>query len=352
MHKYGDRGVEMKKEITGYDTVSLIVPVYNEEKYINQFINSILLQDYDRKKVEIIFIDGNSKDKTKQVIEEKLSKENLKYNILDNPQKITPVSLNIGIKNANHDIIIRLDAHSEYPENYISKCVYYLNNIEADNVGCILETKSEGNVGQAISCVLSSKFGVGNSGFRTNAKSGYTDTVPFGTFRKELFERIGYFDERLPRNQDSEFNSRIIKNGGKIYLFNDIKITYHPRDTIYKLIKMAMLNGKWNLYTNYLVPGSMRIRHFIPMVFFISIIIGLIASILNIKTIQIMFLIEIILYSILNILFSFKEIKKYGIIVSLLCFIIYPVFHITYGAGSVLGVFNIIKNKIKGEKLR
>lgn len=327
------------------ELVSVIIPMYNEEKYINGLIDSLIRQDYAIDKYEIIFVDGNSKDRTVNIIKSRLDKKKYDYKILNNKKKITPVALNIGIKNAKNDIIIRLDAHSEYPSNYISKCVYYLNNVDADNVGCILEAQNSGRMGEAISNVLSSKFGVGNSKFRTNSKSGYVDTVPFGTFRRELFDKIGYFNENLPRNQDSEFNSRIIKNGGKIYIFNDIKITYHPRDTIIKLSKMAIMNGKWNLYTNYLVPGSMKIRHFVPFIFVITLLLGIIGCILNIGFIKILFFVELAIYILLDIIYSFKSVKSRGLIVSILSLIIYPIFHITYGFGTFLGIFMIFANK-------
>lgn len=332
------------------ERVSLIAPVYNEEKYIEGFIDSILKQDYNYKLIELIFIDGNSTDKTKELIVNKMKTARISYKILTNTKRITPISLNIGIKKAKGNIIIRLDAHSQYPENYVSKCVYYLNTTGADNVGCLIETVSEGYIGQAISNVLSSKFGVGNSKFRTNAKSGYVDTVPFGTFRRDLFNKIGFFDERLRRNQDSEFNNRIIKNGGKIYLFDDIKIIYHPRDTIKKLISMAVLNGKWNLYTNYIVPGSMKLRHFIPFVFVLSIIFGIALFFTDFIIIKILFIIELILYFLLDMIFSLKDIKKHGILVSILMFIIYPIFHIMYGVGTFLGTQLIMQNKMKGKR--
>lgn len=332
------------------ERVSLIAPVYNEEKYIEGFIDSILKQDYNYKLIELIFIDGNSTDKTKELIVNKMKTARISYKILTNTKRITPISLNIGIKKAKGNIIIRLDAHSQYPENYVSKCVYYLNTTGADNVGCLIETVSEGYIGQAIANVLSSKFGVGNSKFRTNAKSGYVDTVPFGTFRRDLFNKIGFFDERLRRNQDSEFNNRIIKNGGKIYLFDDIKIIYHPRDTIKKLISMAVLNGKWNLYTNYIVPGSMKLRHFIPFVFVLSIIFGIALFFTDFIIIKILFIIELILYFLLDMIFSLKDIKKHGILVSILMFIIYPIFHIMYGVGTFLGTQLIMQNKMKGKR--
>ncbi len=333
------------------DTVSLIIPVYNEEKYIKKFVESIQNQDYDFEKIEIVFIDGNSIDNTKKLISDTLENTNINYKILDNPKKITPISLNIGIKESVNDIIIRLDAHSVYPENYISKCVYYLNKTGADNVGCTIKTESEGIVGNTIANVLSSKFGVGNSKFRTDAKSGYVDTVPFGTFRRELFEKIGYFDERLPRNQDSEFNSRIIKNGGKIYLFNDIQIVYYPRNTISKLIKMAMLNGRWNLFTNYLCPNSMKLRHFIPFVFVISLLVGILEMILlDNVVLNVLFLIELLMYFVLDIIFSLKDIRQEGIVKSILALAIYPIFHISYGIGTFGGIYLILKEKIRSRR--
>ncbi len=326
--------------------VSLIVPLYNEEQYIEGFIDSILAQEYDFNEIEILFIDGNSKDKTVKIINEKLKSSEINYKILNNSKKITPISLNMGIKEAQNDIIIRLDAHSQYPSNYIERCVYYINCTDADNVGCPIKTESSGKIGNAIASVLSSKFGVGNSSFRTDKTSGYVDTVPFGTFYKKLFEKIGYFDERLERNQDIEMNRRILKNGGKIYMFNDIELIYHPRDTIKKLAKMAFKNGKWNIYTSYIVPGTLRLRHFIPFIFFLSLMVGILSIILKIGWISVLFAMEIIAYFVLNLLFSFKGGKEKSFGEKLLCLIIYPIFHITYGMGTFFGIFFILKSEI------
>ena len=329
------------------DTVSVVVPIFNEENYIEGFINSIKSQDYDFNKIEVLLVDGNSSDKTLEKLKNILKDNPFSYKILNNNKRITPISLNMAIKEAKNDIIIRLDAHSTYPANYISKCVYYINNIDADSVGCNVKAEASGSLGQAISNVLSSKFGVGNSKFRTSAKSGYVDTVPFGTFRRELFDRIGYYDERLERNQDSEFSSRIIKNGGKIYLFDDINITYYPRNTILKLIKMALKNGSWNLYTNYLCPGSMKLRHFIPFIFVLYLIFGITVSILNISFLKYAFLGVLLIYFILDFIFSFKEIKDSRLLVCLISFVVYPIFHINYGLGTFGGFYLIVK---KGKK--
>lgn len=328
------------------DTVTIVIPMYNEEKYIEGLVDSILNQDYDKEKIEVIFIDGKSEDKTVEKLKSALEGKVLKYILMYNPERITPKSVNMGIKSAKNDIIIRLDAHSKYPNNYVSKCVYYLNNTDADNVGCLFAAKGKTKKGKAIANVVSSRFGVGNSCFRTKAESGYVDTVPYGTFRKELFEKIGYFNEELIRSEDNEFNHRIKKNGGKVYLFNEVEIEYYPRDTIKKIMKMGYQNGEWAIYTGYIIPGSMKLRHFIPLMFVLSLIIGIIICLLNIKFLKIMFLCEIGLYLILDLIFSLKSIKS-GILQCILCFIIYPLFHIAYGVGSIAGIGKILKKKVK-----
>ena len=160
--------------------ISVVMPVYNEEKYIENCIDSLLLQDYPQECMEWIFVDGMSTDRTRELIGAYIEKYPKLIKLLSNPNKTVPYAMNIGIKEARGKYIIRLDAHADYNKDYISKCVYYLNTTDADNVGGVAETKSKGFVGNAIAKMLSSRFGVGNSEFRTNGESGYVDTVPFG----------------------------------------------------------------------------------------------------------------------------------------------------------------------------
>ncbi len=322
--------------------VSVVMPVYNEEKYIVNCIESLLLQDYPQQLMEWIFVDGMSNDNTKQLIQKYINKYPSLIKLFDNPHKTVPYAMNIGISKANGAYIIRLDAHADYAKNYISKCVYYLNLTGADNVGGVAETKSSGIVGNAIAKMLSSKFGVGNSQFRTDGKSGYVDTVPFGAFRREVFEKYGGYDERLTRNQDNEMNYRIRKNGGKIYLAQDINLSYYCRDSIKGITDMAQKNGMWNVITMKLCPGSMGVRHFIPLAFLLSMFILPIGGYF-IKPFHYLFSIEMILYVILDLYFSGK--KAEGIKDFCLLFVLFPIFHITYGFGSLKGIIKLLSRE-------
>lgn len=325
--------------------VSVIIPIYNEEKYIENCILSLLKQDYPKDKMEWIFVDGNSTDGSKIKVDEYATKFPNLIKLLNNPNKTVPYAMNIGIRASTGKYIIRLDAHSEYMENYISKCVFYLDSIDADNVGGVIETKSIGFVGNAIALMLSSKFGVGNSQFRTNGESGYVDTVPFGAFRRSVFDNYGLFDERLTRNQDIELNYRIRKNGGKIFMASDIKCVYYCRDSLKGLIDMSVKNGKWNVITIKLCPGSLGVRHFVPLAYLLSIIILPTLSFLT-PLFGYLFLTEMCLYILLDLLFSIKAATKIKYILPLV--ILFPIFHISYGFGSVLGLFSIITG---GKKL-
>lgn len=324
--------------------VSVVMPVFNEENYIEKCIDSLLLQDYPTEKMEWIFVDGCSKDRTVEILKNYQSKYPDLIKILNNPHKIVPYAMNIGIKASCGKYIVRLDAHADYATDYVSKCVYYLETTDAENVGGVAETKANGFMGNAIAKMLSSKFGVGNSQFRTNGESGYVDTVPFGAFKREVFSKYGGYDERLVRNQDNEMNYRIRKNGGKIYLSNDIRLSYYCRDSIKGISAMARKNGMWNIITMKLCPGAMGIRHFIPFAFVLSVIglcfLGFIHSVF-----WMLLGAELALYLMLDILFSAKKASSVREFFTLL--MLFPVFHIAYGFGSLSGIIKLFSKEFK-----
>ncbi len=338
--------------------VSVVMPVYNEEKYIDKCVQSLLLQDYPVENMEWIFVDGMSKDRTVEILTGYSEKYPDLIRIYENPDKIVPFAMNIGISNAKGKYIVRLDAHADYATDYISKCVYYLDTTDAQNVGGLAQTKAHGFVGNAIAKMLSSRFGVGNSQFRTGGESGYVDTVPFGAFRREVFSNYGGYDERLVRNQDNEMNFRIRKNGGKIYLAEDIKLSYYCRDTVKGISRMGHINGMWNIITMKLCPGSMGLRHFIPLLFVLSVLglfsLGLAGALLTVLGVLTLLhpalyfaplAAELLLYFGMDAYFSLKAakgFKEFWLLVAL-----FPIFHVAYGTGSVKGIFKLCSKKYR-----
>lgn len=324
--------------------VSVVMPVYNEEKYIDDCIKSLLEQDYPIEKMEWIFVDGCSKDKTVEILNGYKEKYPDLIKVFNNPNKIVPFAMNIGISKSIGKYIVRLDAHADYAKDYISKCVYYLDTTDAENVGGIAETKSKGFIGGAIAKMLSSKFGVGNSQFRINGKSGYVDTVPFGAFRREVFSKYGGYDERLVRNQDNEMNYRIRRNGGKIYMADDIHLTYYCRDSVKGINQMARKNGMWNVITMKLCPGSMGIRHFIPLAFVLSVV-GLVGLGFAHWIFWACLAVELALYALFDIAFSVKAAR--GVKEFLVLLFLFLSFHVSYGIGSICGIFKLFSKKYR-----
>ena len=219
--------------------LSVICPIYNEEKYIANCIESILLQDYPKDDLEVLFVDGMSKDRTREIVAEYTRKYPF-IRLIDNPEKIVPYAMNYGIRASKGEVIIRLDAHATYEKNYFSALVRRLNELGADNVGSVCKTDVLNKTPKtlAIREVLSNKFGVGNSVFRTGIdKVMEVDTVPFGCWRRDVFDKYGLYDLRLVRNQDIELNKRILRGGGKIFIVPDTYCTYLARETFKGLAK-------------------------------------------------------------------------------------------------------------------
>ena len=323
--------------------LSVICPIYNEEKYIAKCIDSILSQDYPKDDLEIIFVDGMSKDRTREIVSGYTQKYSF-IRLIDNPERIVPPAMNKGIKAAKGDIIMRLDAHATYEKNYFSVLVKALNELGADNVGAVCKTDVLNKTPKtlAIREILSNKFGVGNSVFRTGVdKVMEVDTVPFGCWKREVFDKYGLYDVRLVRNQDIELNKRILRGGGKICIVPNTSCTYLARETFKGLAKNNYGNGKWNILTVFYTKqfNSLSIRHFIPLLFVLSLILP---SILSLFYTPFIFLSILSLLAYLSLLgmISIKLIvsKKLNFFYLLISFL---VLHLSYGWGSLIGILKL-----------
>lgn len=230
--------------------VSVVIPVRNEEKNIEDCVWRIFSQSYPGDRMEVLIVDGMSTDATRQKISN-LDKPPFRLRILDNPKIERAAGLNVGIRQAKGDVILRLDARTRIMNDYVSKCVETLKQTNADNVGGLQLPVGETPTQQAIAMAMTHTFGVGNAQFRIAKKSGYVDTVYLGCFPKAIFERVGLFDEDYSIiSEDSDMNLRITRAGGKIFLNPEIKSYYVPRDT---------LGAFWNLYFRY---GEYRAGNF------------------------------------------------------------------------------------------
>ncbi len=320
--------------------ISIIVPILNEEKYIEKCLDSIVDSDYDKRKIEVFLVDGGSEDKTIDIIKEYQKKYPF-FQLLQNPHKTVPYAMNIGIQSAKGEYIIRLDAHSSYPKDYFSKLIQWHKKIDADNVGGIWKTEVliKTKMSNAIKNVLSDKFGVGGAKFRVGSDEVCeVDTVPFGCYKKEVFDNVGQYDERLTRNQDIELNKRVTQAGGKIYLVPDIACTYYARETYKELAKNNFQNGKWNMLTAYYTKNfrSLSIRHYIPMLFVLSMVLPLFCCYKFSIAIFTLYL-SVIIWR------SFVIKKGTSLLHQAVAFI---VLHFSYGIGEIIGIITVLKNKL------
>lgn len=329
--------------------LSVIIPVLNEEKYLPSLIESIDNQTVNKAQVQIIFIDGGSNDHSVEML--KTYSSNSDYgsvSIMCNPQKIVPISLNIGIQAALGDIIARLDAHSSYPKDYFSAILFYHSVYpNAMNIGFQCETKAytENSKSKAIAYSLSTLIGVGNSEFRVGINEiKKVDTVPFGSFKRIVFKRVGNFNEKLERNQDIELNKRIRKAQMTILLIPNPILTYYSRETFLELSLSNYKNGLWNIYTAGITKGltSLSIRHYVPLVFVAT---NIFLIFLSIYYSHIVFLSPLILYFFILIIFCSRSKIKHNIH-PLYLFISYIVLHFSYGLGSIGAILKNLFNSI------
>lgn len=317
--------------------VSLVIPCRNEERHIGIFLDSLTRIDYPKGKLEILFIDGMSTDKTKEIV---LSyRDRLLVSVIDNPKKITPVALNIGIRNSSGEYIIILSSHTKIPDNFVMKNIETILSTGADCVGGVIETVPpiDSVIAKSISFVLSNRFGVGNSIFRTGTdKLLEVDTVPYGCYKRSVFDKFGYFNDNLVRNQDIELNLRIKNGGGRIVLNPEIKSVYFSRDTLKGLFKQNFWNGFWVFYSLKFAKLPFSLRHTVPAVFVLTLIVSLLLS--KYTFFKTIFWLTLGSYLMANVFFSVQISKSKGFKYFLYNIISFFTLHISYGLGSLWGI--------------
>ena len=335
---------------------TIIIPVLNEVKFLQNCINSIIKDSLNFSNYEVFLIDGGSTDGTKEIIFEITSKYlNIRY--FNNSKKNAASAMNIGINKSSTDYIIRLDAHAVYLDSYIDKAINFLkkSNLSVANVGGSIDTKSISNkiVSKIISYALSSPFGVGNSIFRTKKLTVETevDTVPFGCFKKQALIDIGLYNENEFRGEDLDVNTRLIRKGYKVILLPELRSIYYSRDTYILFLRQAFMNGHTVFREMRGNNAYHKIRHYIPCTFVIFLIILLLSLLLIPNSLLTKLLILVlIIYVLLSFIFSIRIIKSKNSFFSFaLAPLIFISLHTFYGLGSLIAIIKLITkfNKVK-----
>ncbi|MFT9597492.1 glycosyltransferase family 2 protein [Mesobacillus sp.] len=331
----------------GTSKISVIIPVYNEEKYISEVIESMNYQSWDGL-VEILVVDGNSTDRTRDIIL-KLAK-NLKANreirLLTNPQRSIPRSLNLACGAASAETIVRIDGHTKAPENYISEAVRTLESIDFNGIAggrLRISPSSDTIVSTAISTAVCHPFGIGNASYRTYQGNEIveTDTVPFGAFTKETWELLGGYDEELLGDEDYDFCLRARAKGLKILLNPAIILEYYARPAYIDLWQQYYRYGYWTTRTLSKHKKVPAIRKCIPLLFTATLVF------FSVFIPTLLFL-QLIMYLAAAAFFAFKTsrpVKKPKILFSLCLLLSFPILHFSYGFGNIFGIASLIIKK-------
>ena len=314
-------------------SVSILLPIRNEENFIGQTLKSIIEQDYPKEKLELVIADGDSNDRTIYEIN-KLKKEFYNLKILHNKDKTMPKGFNLALNSSKSDIVLMFGGHSVLPKNYISKSVENLKNYNSSCAGGVIEAIGDSFWGNVIARSISSVFGVGNVSFRLkNSKSGYVNSIPFGCYKRSIFDTIGGLDEELIRNQDDEFNFRLTQSGYKIWQDSSLVIKYFCRLSLKKLFNQYLQYGFYKVRVIQKRRALISFRHIIPSLFLISLFIPVIS-------------IYVFLAYFLSGLFFSIKINKFNITKLIACQITFFIIHLSYGLGFIFGQFKFI-NKWK-----
>mgnify|MGYP001617733832 CR=1 FL=1 len=247
--------------------VSVVIPCRNEESRITSLLDALMTQSPGPGPMEIVVADGMSDDGTRSRLGEYASsRPKWRLRVVDNLHRTIPAGLNVALRAATGNVIVRLDAHSSPAPDYIERCLTILEETHAANVGGVwdIEPGAETWVARSIAAAAADPLGAGDARYRTGGAAGPVDTVPFGAFRREWLERVGGYDESLQTNEDYELNWRIRKAGGVVWFDPSIRCKYYARARLRDLARQYARYGFWKARMVLRHTGSLRWRQFLP----------------------------------------------------------------------------------------
>lgn len=314
--------------------VSVLIPMHNEERHIARCLNSILANDYPQDRLEILVMDGMSTDRSRDIVREYAQRYPFIL-LLDNPRRIVPTALNIGIREAGGGIIVRMDAHTLYGSDYIRRCVEALETTEAANVGGVQRAVGADYISNAIAIAITTPFGSGKAYFRYAEKSMWVDTVYLGAWRKSTLEALEGFNEEWEANEDYELNFRLRKGGGRILLSPEIESWYYVRPSLKALARQYFRYGFWKVKTLVTYPDSLRWRQLAPP----ALVVALLLSLGLLPVSRIVGVAVPLLYLTANLLASIWTAARRGWRYLPLLPLVFVTIHLSWGTGFLTGLF-------------
>jgi glycosyltransferase involved in cell wall biosynthesis len=327
-------------------SVSVIIPCRNEEKTIHLVLDAIYGQSYPHELLQVVIADGFSEDSTREKIADfKTAHPELDLLVVDNPQRIIPAGLNAAIRASSGDIIVRMDAHSIPNPDYVARCVDALERNIAQNVGGVWDIRPGKNtwVARSIAAAAGNPLAVGDARYRFTDKADYVDTVPYGSYKRDLFEQIGLFDETLLANEDYELNTRILQSGGKIWLDPNIRCTYFARSNLRALAKQYYGYGYWKVQMLKRYPETLRWRQALPPAFLLGLLLTLLVGIFWKPSLYLFALVLGLYLLILLSVGTHIAIKKRDILMMIGVPLAIITMHFAWGAGFMAGAFGAQK---------
>jgi succinoglycan biosynthesis protein ExoA len=320
--------------------VSIVVPCRNEREYIASCVQSILAQEMPPGGFEVIVADGMSDDGTREILTQ-LAAENPCLQVIDNTRGIVSTGLNSAIGVARGKIIVRMDAHTEYASDYVLQCLAVLGQTGADNVGGPWVAKGNGYVGRAIAAAFQSPFAIGGARAHNSRYEGSVDTVYLGCWRREVFHRMGLFDEKLVRSEDDEFNLRLTRAGAIIWQSPQIRSWYRSRSSLGALFRQCRHDGYWKVQVirKHKIPAS--VRHLVPGGFVLLLIVLPLAS-LWWSLAAWGWLGQVGAYAVCNLAASFLTAARQGWALFPLLPFVFPCYHLAYGYGFLRGIWDFM----------
>jgi succinoglycan biosynthesis protein ExoA len=320
--------------------VSIIVAMRNEEGFIERCLDSLAAQDYPHELLEVLVLDGRSTDRSREIVSA-LRDSVPHLRLLDNEKRVSPAAFNIGIGEARGDVVTIISAHSYLAPDYVSRCVEYLHRTGADCAGGPIETVGEKDTARAIALAMSSPFGVGDAVFRYSEQEQYVDTLAFGAYRRDVFERVGLFDEELVGSEDDEFNYRLRSQGGKLFLAPAIRSFYYGRSSFGDLCRQYFAYGRGKVRVMRRHPGQTRLRHLIPSLFVLCLLVSGVLGLFS-PWFALLFGVVAACYVLASLLFALRIASREGWRYLPLLLLAFACLHLSYGTGFLVGVVRFL----------